>query len=265
MKKTLIKAIGLKKTFLVGEQEIEVLRGIDLEINSGDFVIIFGPSGCGKSTMLHSLLGLEPPSGGQILVEDEEFYKNDEDGRARYRKHHIGMIYQQPLWIRSLNVFDNVAMPLRLLGLEEDEVAKKVKQNLDMVGMNDWAKYMPMELSSGQQQKVSLARALTINPVVIAADEPTGNLDTISGETLMETFLDLNKQGRTIMMITHDLEYLKYATKIIHMVDGLIVKILQRKQSDALKAVNGKRGQNGQSAQEVTDVRDPNFLSNLKI
>jgi len=253
--------MDLKKSFMVGDQEVPVIKGVNLRIYPGDFVIIFGPSGCGKSTMLHTILGLEPPSGGEILIESKDFYEGDEDSRSTYRKHKIGMIYQQPLWVKALNVLDNVSFPLFLLGIDDDLAREKALTSLRSVGMENWAKYWPMELSSGQQQKVSLARSLVIDPVLIAADEPTGNLDTVSGQELMETLARLNQDfGKTIMMITHDLEYLKYATRIFHMVDGQIVESAERKASQKLRLdVSGKKTVIVGEA----NVRDPNFLKNM--
>jgi len=260
-KTPLLAVNDLYKSFPVGNQQVPVLKGINLAVWPGDFVILFGPSGCGKSTLLHTALGLEPPTKGKVLVEGKDFYQHDEDHRSAYRKHKIGMIYQQPLWVRALNVLDNVAFPLFLLGIAEETARQKARASLKSVGMEDWAEYWPTELSSGQQQKVSLARALVINPILIAADEPTGNLDTVSGQELMETFLRLNQEGKTIMMITHDLEYLKYASRIFHMVDGKIVESLERKKKQRLVAVSGKRG----GVLSAANVRDPEFLKKLKV
>lgn len=256
MSTTLVKTSGLKKSFKVGDGLVEVLHGIDIEIKTGEFVILFGPSGCGKSTMLHTLLGLEPPSEGKIMIEGKDFYALSEDERADYRKRKISTIFQQPLWIKALNVVENVAFPLRLLGKGEEEAKAAALKILKEVGMDDWANYMPTELSAGQQQKVSLSRSLMIEPIFVAADEPTGNLDTVSGENLMETFADLSRSGKTICMITHDLEYLKYATKLFHMVDGKIVEVLDRGKISKLK-IHGKK--NGATTGNLT-VRDVDFL-----
>jgi len=253
----------MHKAFPVGDQQVEVLKGIDIKVYPGEFIIIFGPSGCGKSTLLHCILGLEPPTKGKVLIEGKDFYLKNEDQRALYRKQQVGMVYQQPLWIRALTVFENVAFPLRLLGWEEKAIKKKAEATLELVGMLDWRDYLPTELSSGQQQKVSLARALVIDPILIAADEPTGNLDTVSGQELMETFLRLNQAGKTILMITHDLEYLKYATRIFHMIDGRIVRDYQRQRKKNLgQKINGKRGT---AALAEANVRDPEFLVKLGI
>jgi len=184
--KTIIQVKSVEKDFLVGEQKIKVLKGVSLSISEGDFVIIFGPSGCGKSTLLHGVLGLEPPTRGSILYKGKDLYSLGEDERVEYRKDNIGMIYQQSIWIKSLNVERNVSFPLDLYGIDALEVAKKASQVLKIVEMEEWKDHWPTELSSGQQQRVSAARALITDPTLIIADEPTGNLDSASGKELMD-------------------------------------------------------------------------------
>ena len=207
---------------------IPVLRGIDFSVNHGDFAIIFGPSGSGKSTLLHTILGLEQPTSGSVKMLDKDLYANmDEDQRALYRKEHVGMVYQQANWVKSVDVLTNVALPLMLLGEDKEVRLKKAMQSLEMLKMQDWAHHHPSELSSGQQQKVSLARALITDPEIIIADEPTGNLDFESGKELMEILKNLSKTlNKTVLMVTHDLGYLKYADKAVKVIDGQISKDL---------------------------------------
>jgi len=188
MNKTIIDITGITKIFRVKTQDVQVLKKINLEIKEGDFSIIFGPSGCGKSTLLHIILGLEPPTTGSVHFFDFNFYSYSEDERSEFRKKNIGMVYQQSNWIKSLTVIENVAFATSLLGLDKTKTREKGMLALKMVGMGDWADYLPTELSSGQQQKVSLARALVTDPKVIIADEPTGNLDYQSGIELMQLF-----------------------------------------------------------------------------
>lgn len=257
--KTIIEIVNLKKSFLMRDSEINILKGINIKVKQGEFAIVFGPSGCGKSTLLHCILGLEPPTSGQVLVEGKDFYKLNEDERALYRRYHVGMVFQQPLWISALNIIENVCFPLHLLDLSEKEIMEKGKKNLELVGMDKWADYMPSELSGGQQQKVTLARALSIDPLMIVADEPTGNLDTVSGRELLETFLKLVDLGKTIVMVTHDLEYLKYATKIYHMLDGEVVEEIEVNKKTKSKAIAGKKEIGRES-----NVRDRDFLKKLK-
>ncbi|MFA6005822.1 MAG: ABC transporter ATP-binding protein [Patescibacteria group bacterium] len=262
-KKTVLAAKDLRKSFKVGEGQVEVLKGINLTVDEGEFVIIFGPSGCGKSTLLHCLLGLENPTSGEVLVEGKSFYTMSEDERAQYRRHKVGMIYQQPLWIGSYNVRDNIAFPLNLLNMDEEKINEKIHQVLAKVDMERWAGYQPTELSSGQQQKISLSRALILDPMLIVADEPTGNLDTNSGQELLERFLGLIEEQKTIIMVTHDLEYLKYATKIFHIIDGEIVEEYKPKGKLLKQQHIGKKEIGGST--EGTNVRDKEFLKKLDL
>lgn len=224
-KTPIIATSKLNKTFEVKSSRIPVLKDISATILNGEFVVITGPSGCGKSTLLHILLGLEPPTSGNVSFFDHDLYSHlDEDGRTELRKKNVGMVYQQPNWIKALTVLENVMFALRING-ETDEVARrKSQETLAMVGMLDWQDFIPTELSSGQQQKIALARAVITNPKVIIADEPTGNLDFKSGEELMQLLKKLNDAGKTIVMVTHDLEYLNFATRSLIMFDGKIVE-----------------------------------------
>lgn len=222
---TIIEVRFLSKFFVVKSQNVDVLRKIDFTIKKGEFVALFGPSGCGKSTLLHIVLGLEKPSTGLVMLKGQELYLLDEDGRARYRKKTIGMIYQQSNWIKSLSVIENVAFMGSLLGHSRRNAIALAKEQLERVGMSEWADYRPMELSSGQQQKVSLARALLNDPDIIIADEPTGNLDYRSGVELMKLFSSLSTSGKTILMVTHNIDNVDYTTQVIQMFDGKIVGI----------------------------------------
>ena len=248
---------NVRKTFKVGQQDIEVLKGISLDINRGDFAIIFGPSGCGKSTLLHTILGMEKPSEGTVELEGQPLYEMTEDKMVSYRKTRVGVVFQQSIWIKSLNVLENVCVPSRLMGRSRELSEKTALENLKVFGLEAWSTYFPSELSSGQQQRVSLARALTIDPVVIVADEPTGNLDTVSGDQLMELLAALNqKQGKTVLMVTHDLEYLRYATKLFHIVDGKLVEEYDSKGAAKLAlSLRSKKGNRGEKT-----VKDVDFL-----
>lgn len=246
MKKDLSPAIrteGIIKNFFTGLQEINVLKGIDVEVERGTFCVLFGPSGCGKSTLLHTILGLEPPTKGVVKILDTDLYGlRDEDARSEFRKQHMGMIYQQPNWIKSLSVIENVAFPLKLLGESVDVAMKKASEMLDFMGMLPWADHVPSELSSGQQQRIAAGRAMVVNPEIIVADEPTGNLDYESGETLMKTLSDLSDKGKTIIMVTHDLDYLKYAKSGIRMFDGKVEETFSHVTKDKmLSHIRSKR------------------------
>lgn len=249
MKDSIILVDNITKTFHVGMQDVQVLKGISFSVEKGDFMIIFGPSGCGKSTLLHGLLGLEKPTTGTISILGRNLYESEiEDMRSEFRKEHFGMVYQQPNWIKALTVVENVSFPLLLRGIEKIEAEKKAMEELKAVGVDEWAHYLPGELSSGQQQRASLARAMVTGPEIIIADEPTGNLDFEAGEDLMELLVPLTKgestiSGKTIIMVTHDLEYLRYATRALKIFNGQVVEHFEGRDivKKALKGVQTKR------------------------
>ena len=245
MSDTIIKVSNINKSFRVGTQDVVVLKNISFEVKSNDFLIIFGPSGCGKSTLLHLVLGLEEPTAGTVTFFDKEIWrKTTEDERSEFRKKNIGMVYQQPNWIKSLSVAENVVFPLLLLGVDKTKAKEKAIEILKEVQMENWLGYIPTELSSGQQQKVALARAMVTELKVIIADEPTGNLDYESGQELMKLLEKLNKeQGKTVIMVTHDLEYLDYSKTAIRMFDGEIAGTYQENEKEKLMdEMKSKRG-----------------------
>ena len=220
----ILEAQGIHKFFKVGNGIVQVLKGVDVSITPGEFIVLFGSSGCGKSTLLNILLGLEVPSEGKVQFMGKDLYSYEEDDRSQIRKEGVGLIYQQQNWVKSLNVLENVAFPLTLRGVLKDEREAKAMEYLRQVNMEASADQAPTELSSGQQQRVSFARALISAPAIVVADEPTGNLDSKSGVELMGLFKDYNNQGNTIIMVTHDLEFLSYATRSLNMSDGVIIK-----------------------------------------
>ncbi|NIT04420.1 ATP-binding cassette domain-containing protein [Candidatus Saccharibacteria bacterium] len=224
-KRSLIEVKQVHKSFWVKGGKVPVLRGVDMTVGAKDFLIIYGPSGCGKSTLLHTVLGLERPSGGRIFLFRKDLYQLTSDERADLRRTKIGMLYQQSNWIKTLDVQDNVALPLNLLGLAEEEARKKALGVLEQVGLADWKDYVPTELSAGQQQRVGLARALVSDPEILIVDEPTGNLDSKSGLALMNLLKLLSQnRGKTVIMVTHDLRLLVFANRVIEMSDGRVVK-----------------------------------------
>jgi putative ABC transport system ATP-binding protein len=243
----IIEVSGLEKTFFVKSQNVSVLTEINFKVGHGEFLVIFGPSGCGKSTLLHTVLGLEEPTKGVVKFMGTSLYEGmNEDTRSDFRKKHVGMVYQQPNWIKALTVKENVMFALRLNGVSERDASIRAGAVLEMVLMTAWQDYLPTELSSGQQQKVALARAIVTDPDILITDEPTGNLDFQSGQELMELLSLLNKEGKTVIMVTHDLEYLSYATRALEMFDGRIVKETispsNSLQNDAAK-IKFKRGE----------------------
>ncbi|MFA6250081.1 MAG: ABC transporter ATP-binding protein [Candidatus Shapirobacteria bacterium] len=237
MTKTILEVNDLNKSFKVGGQLVPVLKNFNLKIEIGEFVIVFGPSGCGKSTLLHTVLGMEAPTSGRVIFDGRDLYSMNEDQIVRFRKERVGVVFQQSIWIKSLNVLKNVSFPNRLKGINKEMANQRSLQVLRELGLEKLADQHPSELSSGQQQRVGLARALTIDPIMLVADEPTGNLDTVSGDQLMQLLVKLNQdQGKTILMVTHDLEYLRYATKLVHIIDGELVEEITGKE---VKKVSG--------------------------
>ncbi|PIS40926.1 MAG: macrolide ABC transporter ATP-binding protein [Candidatus Kerfeldbacteria bacterium CG08_land_8_20_14_0_20_43_14] len=222
--KPLITLKNVTKEFRFGKEPMRILRDVSLEIQPEQFAILLGPSGSGKSTLLHTLLGLEHPTSGQIIIANERLDLKKPDDLARFRLSRIGIIYQKSDWIRSLTVLDNVAFPLAILGIRRKEREARAMALLKQFGMDQRAKFIPSELSGGQQQKVQIARALVNNPTILVADEPTGNLDTESAEKVMQTFKKLNEEKKlTIIMVTHNMEYVHYASQTIYVRDGKVL------------------------------------------
>jgi putative ABC transport system ATP-binding protein len=233
----------VRKSFQVAKQEVPVVRGISLYVNAGEFLVVFGPSGSGKSTLLHMMIGLERPTSGSVSFYDTNLYDDlSEDGRADFRKANLGMVYQQPNWIKALSVINNVAFPLLMIGEDRARAFEVAQQKLALFEMAAWADYYPTELSAGQQQRVSLARALVTDPTLIIADEPTGNLDFESGQHLVLTLAELAQQGHTVVMVTHDLEHLGLATRAVRLRDGTVSQEYQRDELRALSNEMSTRG-----------------------
>jgi len=235
--KTIIVSTSVWKSFETGDRYTTVLKNISLEINQGEFVILFGPSGCGKSTFLNTLIGLEHPDEGNIKFKDIDIWTLDSDERAVIRKRNVGIIYQQQNWIKSLNVLDNVALIGSLLGYDKEKSEALSMKKLELVGMTHRADYKPYELSSGEQQRISLARSLMSDPSLIIADEPTGNLDVKNGLKVMDILKELSDNGKTIVMVTHNPEYFEFADRVLFMLDGEIKKNVKvtKKNVDDLK------------------------------
>ena len=200
------------------------IEEIDFEINKGDFTLLIGPSGCGKSTLLHIVDGLEAPTEGKIIIDDYDIWAYSKDWRADFRNKNIGFIPQQPFWIKSLSVLENIVIPAIISGQSFHESLPKAAELIELVDMKEWADHRPYELSGGQQQRIALARALLLDPYIIIADEPTGNLDQKSGEELMDLLSSINKKTAiTILMVTHNQSQYKYGSRIISLLDGKII------------------------------------------
>jgi len=221
---TLIKMEGVKKVFLTDEVETHALEEIHLEIKKGEYISIAGPSGCGKSTLLSILGLLDSPSDGNYALNGQPVAKLTISERTRIRNREIGFIFQAFNLIGDLTVYENVELPLTYRGTSAAERKQKVQQSLERVGMAHRLRHYPSQLSGGQQQRVAVARALVGDPLILMADEPTGNLDSKNGEAVMELLRDLHRNGATICMVTHDQRYANFADRTIHLFDGRIVE-----------------------------------------
>jgi putative ABC transport system ATP-binding protein len=221
---SLIRLEGIKKVFLTDEVETHALSEVHLEIKRGEYVAISGPSGCGKTTLL-SLLGLlDTPSGGQYWLDGKPVAQLSPSDRARIRNREIGFIFQAFNLIGDLTVYENVELPLTYRGMPATERKQRVMAALEKVGMSHRVKHYPSQLSGGQQQRVAVARAVAGEPLILLADEPTGNLDSTNGEAVMELLQALHRAGATICMVTHDPRYAAHAERAIHLFDGRVVE-----------------------------------------
>src|SRR5687768_4240861 len=220
----MIKLQDVSKVFYTDEVETHALQGIELEIEHGEFVSIGGPSGCGKSTLLSILGLLEVPSNGSYTLDGQPVAALTAAQRARIRNRSVGFIFQAFNLINDLTVYENVELPLTYRAMPQSERSERVHRALGRVGMDHRINHYPNQLSGGQQQRVAVARALVGDPLILLADEPTGNLDSTNGEAVMELLSELHRGGATICMVTHDLRFTRYADRTVHLFDGRIVE-----------------------------------------
>ena len=219
----LIKLESVKKVFFTDEVETHALDNINLEIHKGEYVAIAGPSGCGKSTLLSILGLLDTPTGGVYALHDQPVTNLKPAQRARVRNREIGSIFQSFNLIGDLTVYENVELPLTYRGMRPAQRKTRVVEALERVGMGHRAKHLPSQLSGGQQQRVAVARAVSGEPSILLADEPTGNLDSKNGEAVMDLLAELHSTGATICMVTHDSRFSAHAKRTIHLFDGRVV------------------------------------------
>jgi len=210
------------KTYQTGLVKVQALRGINLEILAADYVSIMGPSGCGKSTLLNLLGCLDRPSSGRYILGGEDISRLDDDALSRVRGSRLGFIFQSYNLIQQLNVVENIEVPLYYQGYPEDESKAIASELAVRVGLGERLEHKPFELSGGQQQRVAIARALVNDPLIILADEPTGNLDSSSGAEIMRVFDGLNTQGKTLILVTHDPEVAHHSSRTIRLRDGQV-------------------------------------------
>ncbi|MBU0974667.1 ABC transporter ATP-binding protein [Patescibacteria group bacterium] len=225
----MLKLKNVSKHYQLGNNLIKALNNISIEVKNGEFVSIMGPSGSGKSTFLQVASILAEPTSGQIFLKDKEVSLYNEIERAKLRNIEIGFIFQQFNLLARTSSIENVALPLVYTGVKHSEQMKRAKEILEKVGLGDRLHNTPAQLSGGQQQRVAIARALVNNPSIIFADEPTGNLDSKSGDEIMDILLKLHKEGKTIVMVTHEEEIAQFAKRQIVFKDGEIIKDFKTK------------------------------------
>ncbi|MEO8377791.1 MAG: ABC transporter ATP-binding protein [Candidatus Sumerlaeota bacterium] len=219
---TIIRLSGVEKTYLMGEFEVHALRGLAMEINEGDYVAIMGPSGSGKSTLMHILGCLDRPTKGSYELRGRAIESLNDDELSYTRNKEIGFVFQSFNLLPIMTVQQNVELPMVYGGIGTADRRKRAKNQIEAVGLHDRGHHLPNELSGGQRQRVAIARALVNDPAILLADEPTGNLDSKTGEEIMVLFQQLSDQGRTIIVVTHERDIAEHAHKIIHIRDGVV-------------------------------------------
>ena len=220
MSEVILSMRGIVKQYRMGEELQTVLRGIDLDVAQGEFVAVLGPSGSGKSTLMNIIGCLDTPTSGSYILHGRDMSKLDEDELSRVRSKEIGFIFQSFQLLPRQDAMQNVELPLIYSGVPARERTRRAKQMLERVSLHDKLHHFPNQLSGGQQQRVAIARALANNPTILLADEPTGALDQATGHQVMNLFHDLNEEGRTIIMITHDIGIARHAKRIVRILDG---------------------------------------------
>ena len=221
--KIMIKTVNLQKVFRTEEVQTLALNNVNIEVNEGEFVAIMGPSGCGKSTLLNILGLLDNPTEGEYYLNGTEVSKYTEAQRTSLRKGVIGFVFQSFNLIDELNVYENIELPLLYMGVPASERKQRIEQAMERMAISHRAKHFPQQLSGGQQQRVAIARAVVANPKLILADEPPGNLDSKNGKEVMDLLKELNKEGTTIVMVTHSQHDAGFADRIINLFDGQVV------------------------------------------
>jgi len=224
-KDTVITVENLSKTFMVGGTPVRALKNVSFEILPKSFAIIYGPSGCGKSTLLHTIVGLEPPTTGKVYFRGHDIYQLDDDERAEFRARHLGMLYQQSLWVAALPISENIALPLIALGEPSKTALHRANHVLEELGLEEFALRKPAELSGGEQQKIGLARALINNPWLLVLDEPTGNLDPYNVLEIINLLVKIQEMGTTVILASHNKDVVNSIGKrVITLEKGKIIR-----------------------------------------
>jgi putative ABC transport system ATP-binding protein len=221
---SLLVATNVSKEYGSGAVKVQALKGVDAAIEEGEFLAVMGPSGCGKSTLLHVLGGIDPPTSGKILLDGIDLGGLDDTARSLLRRRRLGFVFQRINLLPTLSAIENVALPLRIDGHSRSSAGQRAQAALERTGIAHRATHSPHEMSGGEQQRVAIARALVINPAVIMADEPTGALDSQNAQRILDLLADCARQGQTIVMVTHDANMAKQASRVLVMHDGRIVE-----------------------------------------
>ena len=223
MTEHIIQVSGLVKTYSTGAVEVQALRGVDLDVPTGEMLAIMGPSGCGKTTLLNCVSGIDEPTSGTILIEGTDLGSLNDDQKTEYRARRMGFIFQFYNLLPVLSAVENVELPLLVSGTAPDEARTRATAMLERVGLGQWADHKPAQLSGGQRQRVTIARALVNDPAIVWADEPTGDLDSHTADEIMSLMQQLNREHRqTFVIVTHDPGIAQRCHRIVHMRDGLI-------------------------------------------
>lgn len=231
--KKVIEVRNLYKLYRVGDEVVRALDGVDFDIYEGEFCAIVGTSGSGKSTLLNMLAGLEKPTKGEILITGQHIEKMNEEQLVKFRRENVGFIFQSFHLMGTMNAQENVALPLSFQGIPRNIRMKKAEEMLELVNLKQHKKHLPNQMSGGQQQRVGVARALVVDPGIIFADEPTGNLDSHTSEDVMRLMQRVVKeQKKTLVMVTHDNHLASYADRVFHIMDGKILKIEDRRENE---------------------------------
>ncbi|MDD5793490.1 ABC transporter ATP-binding protein [Clostridium sp. HCP1S3_B4] len=226
----MIEVKGISKVYKMGKEQFVALNDVSLNVEKGEYVAVIGPSGSGKSTLMHIIGGLDTPTVGSVCIEGEDISKLNDKKLSKYRNEKIGFVFQAFNLENSQTALENVMMPLIFAGVKKSERKKRALEALDMVGLKDFYNHKPNEMSGGQRQRVSIARALVNKPEILFADEPTGNLDSKSSESIMELFKEINDKGFTIIMVTHNPEEANKAKRVVKIMDGKITSDIVKQQ-----------------------------------
>lgn len=247
-----IQVKGLYKIYRLGQERVRALNGVDFVINRGEFCSIVGTSGSGKSTLLNMLAGLEKPTRGEIVIAGEHIEAKKENQLVAFRREHIGFIFQSYNLLPTLNAIENVALPLTFQGVNKKNRTKRAVELLRLVGLSSHIKHKPTQMSGGQQQRVGMARALVVEPEIIFADEPTGNLDSVTSEEMMRLMRRVvYERNQTLVMVTHDDHLASYADRIIRIKDGKVISITEKTQEERRELAESLRAGDQEKKEKV--------------